>query len=309
VEPRPGDETATPQTQQVVSKGVPEIHYPSYRTYVDTRVKANDAMMALLAGSRLAAHTLQLTEGSTATIASVFPAVEHIRRFDLRSDVARDLLRNADYHLASVAVPYALATHEDFVTSTLTRLKDDFGRTLQKQGKSIKAWNMHTVLFDTCGFQEPTEWMQSFHVLREMRNCITHEGGGVSDALRDQIAAMGSAARTGWANMNQGIVPENMEVSGRLALTAEHIFTAFAVTKRLGREINAALEQELTSAEWARIAVEDWVSVTSKVKNSSSWRRGLIGYVRQNYAQANISEADLEAAARHLGAWAPAKWS
>lgn len=107
---------------------MPEIHYPAYRTYVDTRVEANDAMMALLAGSRLAAHTLQLTEGSTATIASVFPAVEHIRRFDLRSDIARDLLRNADFHLASVAVTYALATHEDFATSTLTRLRDDFGR-------------------------------------------------------------------------------------------------------------------------------------------------------------------------------------
>lgn len=39
--------------------------------------------------------------------------------------------------------------------------------------------------------------MESFHVLCEMRNCITQEGGGVSEALRNKIAAMGSVARPG----------------------------------------------------------------------------------------------------------------
>lgn len=291
----------------VVGRGVPEVLYPAYRSYVSSRVEVNDAMMALLAGSRLAAHTLSLTTGSTATLKQLFPAVPHIERFNLRSDSARELLHNADHHIASVAVPYALATHEDFVVAMLDVLKNE-GRVLTTRGKRVRAWNMHTVLFETCGQSAPEDWMQTFHVLREMRNCITHEGGGVSEALREAIAAMGSHARSGWQRLNLDLRPEDMEQSGQLVLTAEHVFSAFAVTKRLGREINAALAHELTSDEWARTAVRDFVVVTSKAKNSSSWRRALLGYVRQNYAAVALTEPDLEAAARTLGVWTRSRW-
>ena len=265
-------------------------------------------MAALLAGSRLAAHTLSLTAGSTATLAQLFPAVPHIDRFNLRSDAARALLDNADHHIASVAVPYALATHEDFVMAMLDFLKAE-GRTLVSHGKPVKAWNMHTVLFETCGVVELADWMQSFHVLREMRNCITHEGGGASQKLRDTIADMGADSRSGWERMNQGLAPETIEANGRLVLSAEHVFLAFAVTKRLGREINAALGKELGAEVWARAAVADYNAITAKVKNSSAWRRSLVGYVRQNYAASGVTEAGLEAAARHLGLWTLPKWN
>lgn len=288
---------------------MPEILYPAYRDYYASRVEVNDAMAALLAGSRLAAHTLSLTAGSTATLGQLFPAVPHIDRFNLRSDAARALLDNADHHIASVAVPYALATHEDFVMAMLDFLKDE-GRTLIRHGKPIKAWNMHAVLFETCGAAELEDWTQTFHVLREMRNCITHAGGEVDDKLRDAIADMGADARKGWAQINEGLAPEAIESpEGQLVLTAEHVFTAFAVTKRLGREINAVLGSEFDGETWARVAIADYNAITSKVKNSSGWRRSLIGYVRQFYGQANINEADLEAAARHLGVWTVPKWS
>src|SRR5690606_22350707 len=99
-----------------------EAKYRAYRDYVDSRVEVDNAMMALLAGSRLASNTLQLTGGSKRTLAELFPAVEHIERFNLRNDSARELLLDADRHLTSVALPYALATHEDFVVSSLATL-------------------------------------------------------------------------------------------------------------------------------------------------------------------------------------------
>lgn len=284
------------------------IQYPAYRDYVANRVEVNDAMVALLAASRLAAHTLQLTAGSRATLGQLFPAVEHIERLNLRSDTARDLLHNADHHIASVALPYALATHEEFVMAMLAFLKDE-GRTLVTDGKPVKPWNMHTVLFDTCGVVEPEEWMQSFHVIREMRNCIIHQGGGVSDHLKGSIAQMGLAARSGWERLNLGQAPEALDDGGRLVLTAEHFITAFAVTKRLGREINAVLRAELDRASWAQVAVKDFMSVTARVRNSSGWRRSLVGHARQYYAEASLAEADLEAAARDLGAWTLPRWS
>lgn len=288
---------------------MPDILFPAYRDYYASRVEVNDAMAALLVGSRLAGHTLSLTAGSTATLGQLFPAVEHIERFNMRSDVARTFLNNADHHIASVAVPYALATHEDFVIEMLDFLKAE-GRTLVTHGKRIRAWNMHNVLFETCGETEPAEWIQLFHVLREMRNCITHAGGSASQELRDAVAAMGTDARSNWQRLNLGARPEDVEsADGRLSLTAELVFTAFAVTKGLGRDINALLAQELDGLTWAKVAVRDYNSVTSKAKNSSSWRRSLVGYARQLYSASPLSEADLEAAARQLGLWTLAKWS
>lgn len=104
---------------------MPEILFRDYREYAASRVEVNNAMMALLAGSRLAAHTLSLTAGSNATLGQLFPAVEHIDRLNLRSDSARQLLQDADHHIASVAIPYALATHEDFVTDMLALVEGE----------------------------------------------------------------------------------------------------------------------------------------------------------------------------------------
>lgn len=285
-----------------------EVLYPEYRAYVDSRVDVNDAMTALLAGSRLAAHTLQLTEGSTHTLREVFPSVEHIRRFNLRSDEARGYLLDADHHLASVALPYALATHEDFVSRTLELLKDH-DRVLATGGKPIRAWNMHTIFFDTCNSPEPSEWMQSFHVLRELRNCVTHAGGGVSERLIEAITDMGDDARDGWSRINLGAAPEGLTDGGRVRLTAELIFTAFAVTKQIGRAINVTLSSTFTAAEWARIIVNDFAGQTRKPRNSSGWRRALIGYARQYYAPLSVEESALEGAARELGEWTRARWS
>lgn len=285
-----------------------EILFPEYRTHVANRVTVNNAMMALLAGSRLAAHTLSLTEGSTATLAEVFPAVEHIDRFNLRSDSARQLLNEADEHIASVALPYALATHEEFVMDMLELLKNE-GRTLVTGGKQIKAWNMHEVLFQTCGYTPPPEWLETFQVLRELRNCIIHTGGSTSTRLDDAIVAMGASARAGWVKMHLSAQPEALVDKGRLVLTAENMFTAFATTKRLGREINAALGQELDTAAWARMAVEDFEATTSKSHNSSAWRRSVVGYARQFYHGAGLTEQNLQQASRDLGLWTIPRWA
>lgn len=289
---------------------VSEIRYPQYRSYVDNRVQVNTAMMALLAGSRLAAHTLQLTQGSTATLSQLFPAVEHVERFNLRSDSARKFLHEADQHIASVAIPYALATHEEFVMQSLDFLTAE-GRTLQRGKKKvqIKAWNMHEVLFATCSRKIPEESIQIFHVLREARNCIIHSGGRASTALDDTISAMDSPARHLWQGLNSNANPEDVSRNGQLTLTADHVITAFAITKRVGREINAALGSELAGESWARVAVKDFAATTTKTRNSSSWRRSMIGYARQYYAAASITENEIEQAARDTGVWTVAHWA
>ncbi|WP_420625063.1 hypothetical protein [Candidatus Poriferisodalis sp.] len=102
------------------------VYFPIYRRYKATRQQANNAMVSLLAGSALASHTLQLTEGSSRLLPEIFPAVPHIARFNLRPDAAADVLRSAGPHLATVTVPYALAIHEDYVTQCIEWVRDQF---------------------------------------------------------------------------------------------------------------------------------------------------------------------------------------
>ncbi|MFJ8919847.1 hypothetical protein ACIREK_10250 [Streptomyces sp. NPDC102415] len=283
-----------------------ELLYSEYREYFRTRVEVNNAMMALLAGSRLAGHTLQLTAGSQRTLAELFPAVEHIGRFNLRSDEARSLLRNADHHLTSVALPYALATHEDFVMSSIEFLRNE-GFAIKKGGKAVKAWNMHSVLFNSAGSAIPHDLLQSFDLLREMRNSTIHAGGKLQPNLLKSVSAMGASSTAEWQRLNSQ-APSDVIASGQVSLNASHIFTAFAVTKSLARRINTSLRSAIPKSSWARIAVEDYQEITSKTKNSSSWRRSLIGYVRLNYSPANLTETDLEQAARQLNYWTLNAW-
>ncbi|QSB03970.1 hypothetical protein [Natronoglycomyces albus] len=283
-----------------------EVQFPLYRTYIAARTEANNAMTAMLAGSRLAAHTLQLTTGSKRTLSELFPTVEHIRRLNLRSDRARSLLDNADHHLASVALPYALATHEHFVLSSIELLRDD-GVAIGCKASELKAWSMHETLFEAAGHPMPEKWLEIFHLLRKMRNCIIHAGGYSQPALDNHIQGMSEESIEEWQELNDqlhsGVVQSN-----RVILTAEHILTGFAVTKRLGREVNSALVRKLNKSSWARIAVEDFQDTTSKVKNSPNWRRALNGYTRQYYSPIELSDADLESASRKSGNWSIESW-
>ena len=85
------------------------VQFAIYRQYNEARQGANNAMVSLLAGSALGAHTLKLTAGSDRLLPEIFPAVPHIKRFNLRPASAAEVLDAAGPHLATVTVPYAIA--------------------------------------------------------------------------------------------------------------------------------------------------------------------------------------------------------
>ena len=99
-----------------------EVRFTQYRSYEARRVDASNAMMALLAGAGMASHLLQLTRGSKHLLPEVFPQVPHIGRFNLRSELARKILDAADVHLGAMAIPYALAIHDDFLRECIDLL-------------------------------------------------------------------------------------------------------------------------------------------------------------------------------------------
>lgn len=283
-----------------------ETNFPLYREQAASRISANNAMMAILAGSRLASHTLKLTEGSALQLGKIFPGVQHIERFNLTTESAGSILRSADGHIAAVAIPYALATHEAFVLDLLDLASAELG----VSRPSVKAWNMHEKFFEVCSFKAPDEDLEIFHTLRELRNCIIHSHGfDKQGRLHGKIQDMGAAANSEWERLNLGVKAEDLlDTTGMIHLDVTHIFSAFAISKSLARKMNEALTQGLSRETWARVSIQDFASNTKKLKNSSAWRRAALGYVKMHYGPTNLTEQDVENAARSTGLWSAATW-
>lgn len=279
--------------------------FPEYRRYEEVRLDVNTAVMALLAGSRLASHTLALTDGSQHTLGEIFPAVEHIRRFNLRSDVARQYLTAADDHLAAMAITYVLAVHEDFVVS-MNEFAKNSGMTV-KRSRDLRASNMHLALFTALASQPNAEAVECFHLLRLVRNSIVHAGRKAQTQLINYIPQLSKPAIREWRRLNNQL-PSDVVQNGKVVLIASHIFSALAFTKRLDQDINAALANALPSTAWAEICVQDYRSKTTMTRNSVGWKRELVKFSRSRYGPVQLSSAELEVAAKQTGAWTIFNW-
>ncbi|CKI34089.1 hypothetical protein LTT02_25520 [Mycolicibacterium smegmatis] len=282
-----------------------EVKYPEYRQYQEISIDVNNAVMSLLAGSRIANHAIVNNGTQNQQLADIFPTVEHIDRFNLRVGPATKYLSAADDHLASMEITYALAVHEDFVTSAI-----EFARSAGvnvSSSRPITAKSMHRVLFNALGYTARPESTECFQLLRCMRNAVVHAGRRVQQELTNQISNMSPAAVQEWQRLN-GQPPSDVVQQAELVLVASHIFSAFAVIKQLGRDISAALAATIPVRVWAEVCVQDFQESTKNNRNSSGWRRALIGYARSRYGPVNIPESDLESAARTLGLWTIASW-
>lgn len=278
-----------------------------YRNYVAVRQDANNAIMALLAGSRLAAHTLQLTDGSHKLLAEIFPAVPHISRFNLTTEDARSLLYDADSHLGAIAVPYAQAVHEDFVMSCLAFMRKSGISTPTPDGKQLRSANMHETLFQAASFVAPTSPLAHFQLLRHMRNCQIHSGGRITSGLRTHVAGLSTADATAWTALT-GREPQDIIGGSHVVFTTGDIVASFAVTKALGRSVNAALRMaSIPFAHWAAMIVEDFSENSRNARNSDQWMRALLRYGAQNYRHVYGTDAELEDAAITLGYWTRGK--
>lgn len=289
------------------------VEFPAFRRYEATRQEANNALMAMLAGSQLAAHTLQLTSGSQQLLPDIFPGVAEIQYFRLRTDEASQLLADVGHHLGAVAVPYVLALHEDFVMTTHELLRAH-GYLTRAPGKHaddtrnpVRAWNMHEALALTVGAFSPNtiaaDQLEIFHLLREMRNCQIHAGGRISPSLHRHVAGMSGASTSEWARWARR-TPQATLGGGAVHFTKFDIFTVLANAKRLGREVNSLLATSLSAKAWAEIAVKDYASNSSKAARSDAWARSLIGHVRLLYAAVNLTDRQVLETATALGYWA-----
>ncbi|WP_143661196.1 hypothetical protein [Streptomyces sp. ms115] len=276
------------------------IHFPEYRAYEINRINASDAIMALLAGSRLAENMLRLTAGSTRLLPEIFPAVPHIKRMNLSTANAQSLLAEAEKHLSAMAVPYALAIHEDFV-QTCFGLLIRSGQMTQAEADGAKAYSMHGLFERKVGHRLPQESMEQFHLIRKMRNAVIHAGGMPQSGLIGSATRLSNSALSQWIKIT-GAHPQ-VRISAGIPVSFSHgeLILSLAVTKRISQEMNYLLRDKLARATWADVALEDFDIEHATLKHISQKKRKLPGFLNTNYRPLNLSQAELSSAIQRAG--------
>jgi hypothetical protein len=297
--PLPGVESGDrnmPARKSPVAKH-PVVRYAEFRRLEAQRQEANNAIMALLAGSKLAINTLNLTEGAVVTLAEVFPSIPHIKRFNLQPNVARDLLEDAEQHLAIMAIPYVLALHEAYIKHCAALLRDE-----SFMGKSawdsLNAKTMHATFSNAAAQSFTPTASEAFELIRMWRNCHIHSGGMVNDECVAARAALSPEADAEWTRMT-GVEVPNSRLGNRVQLGEPELRGTLAVTNILMREANHMLQLRLPSTRWARMAVTEFVEQSPLPAFSSDRLKALKALIKRYYSAVALRDAEIMSAAQN----------
>jgi hypothetical protein len=233
--------------------------------------------------------------------------VRDIDRFNLLPGRATELLMGADAHLAAVAIPYALAVYEAFVIDAVALLEAD-GKSVDRSRGSMNASRMHQTFFRAADAPAATDTIALFHVLRCMRNAQIHHAGVVTTELISVMNELTDEQKRRWEKLIMSPLGE-IRVGDQIGFTLGHLVASFAVTKEAARVLNEVLAGSLSRDFWADLAVEDYCENAKHPRNSSGWRRGLIGSAAFHYRPLELREEELEEAARRGGVWTLDSWS
>jgi hypothetical protein len=278
----------------------PQVHFAAFKTLEKRRVEAGNAIWAILAGSQIAANTLVLTEGSQRTLSEIFPSVGHIRRFDLRSDRARELLGTAEADLSTMAMSYAIALHGDFAKTCLSWLIP-LGLVTRPQWRDARTVNVHERLESATGRSMQADSLALFHYTRVIRNCHIHAGGRASAELARQSANLSFEQQRIWSDLTgEPFTP--ISEGDPAAVGVGGLVATLAVGKRLSYEINLCLQLAIPRTVWADMAAEEYFSThPRKSPRDPTACRSVRGYIRGRFDALQLSESELQdAIARRL---------
>jgi len=271
-----------------------EVKFPHFRALEKRRIASSNTIWATLAGSKVAANALSLTEGSERTLGEIFPAVEHIQRFNLRTTEARAILNAAESDLCTMGMAYAIALHEDFVKSCLSLLVP-VGLISASKVKSATTRDVHEVFERVAATSLDTDSLALFHLTRLIRNCHIHAGGEVSGALVNAYGSLTPSQVTLWEDLTKD--PLNIPAVGDPAeVGVGGLIATLAVGKRLGREINEGLQSAIPRDAWADIAVGDYFANHKKSPRDPTVVRSARGYTRGLYGALALTDGELSLA-------------
>lgn len=280
------------------------LHYREFRRLKLRRQEANSSVMALLAGSKLAISALRPAAGSQHTLAEIFPSIGHIQRIDLTVDAATELLEGAENHLATMALPYVLALHEDYVKHCCL-VTCEAGQMSASTYKDVSPKSMHRVLAEALGCTFDIDALSNFEILRTIRNCLIHTGAVVNDELEAAMVTQTPAAQAEWARITHQ-VPPTWATGNPVTLRQVHVILGLSVTSALMKQTNAQLAASLPRLFWAERLLDDALgSGAIKAGNPHQQFKMLRRFANNHYQLLTFTDAELVAAAsqRSLTLW------
>ncbi|OCL36843.1 hypothetical protein BCR15_12950 [Tessaracoccus lapidicaptus] len=239
----------------------------------------------------MASNTLNLTEGSTRTLAEIFPTVEHIDRFNLRSDTARELLAQAEAELCTMGMSYAIALHEDFVKTCLSWLLP-LGLVTRSQVREAKTFNIHEKIETASGVSMDIDSLQLFHLTRLMRNCHIHAGGQGSRELERHGNGLTSRQVAVWESLTkEPFTP--IRQGAYVAVGVGGLIATLAIGKRLSYDVNLCLQSAIPRDKWADMAAAEYFSLGAKKPSHPKALRSVRGYARGRYDALSLTDREL----------------
>jgi hypothetical protein len=271
---------------------VDAVRYSDYMKYKEAVTDAGNALMALLAGSQLATHFLQLTEGSNRLLPEIFPNVLHISRFNLKTENAFAILNQAEIHLSAMGVPYALSLHEDYMQSCL-ELLIKAGVCKNINLKRTSSSEFHEIFEKSTGQLFSADSKLQLSTLRIMRNCMMHNGGRANSSLINEILKWNSTLESDWKRLTQSS-PVGLRIGEKIFFGHGEMILSLAVTKRIAHEANLMLQTALPKTIWADILISDLLLIDANLLSKSDKLRKSIGYSRFNFGPIGLSEIDIK---------------
>ena len=273
----------------------PAIKFPGYRQFDLARVEVNDATMALLVGSRLAAHLLTANAGSSAYLPEIYPAVSGIERLRLRADAASLLLRGAERHLSSMAIPYIWASYEALVESSIKILVQASKGTMNVSEYQTGMKGRHDYIQRVTGSLLEVDDLALVDLVRRIRNCIVHDGGLKNGQVLKAWSVLSTTAKARWVSDTRR---DLRLAGGRLDILSGEVIGSLAVTKHMARQISSLLGAVVSKATWSKIIVDDFLAnypgLPSVVNDPPVLRRKVEGWARMYYSSAGVATKELE---------------
>jgi hypothetical protein len=161
----------------------------------------------------------------------------------------------------------------------------------------MKLERLHKHLMDECGIDLPDREIQIFEFLRQIRNRILHAVGIPGSHLRSAYFALSLPAREQWeAWTGRSFVKAIPDRLRPMNLGIVELTPALAVTKRLGKTVNAELTRRLSRQLWAQLVAEDYRELEpERYKARGTRLRKVIGLARYYYADLGLTDEEIAA--------------
>lgn len=212
-----------------------EVRFPAYRRYDLSRIRANDAAMAMLASLRITRADLDAKDPDE-FLPQAFEGVADLPRMNRRIREAALVVDDAERSLVYMAIPYVLAVHHAYGVDCLRMVEDGCtDEASESEGGLVELSDLHNRFMEEVGTGLPADLLALFDLLRVVRNRIIHYAGARGSYLNNKWRTLSSAAQDGWQNVAGRAFPTGA-TSEELALgIGELIASLMVVRASVGR--------------------------------------------------------------------------